>query len=93
MREQYVFSDDFREQVTGERLGHGGYAYVVDSKALPLLYPPKPDVMHRVVFDRDRAILADLPQIHRLPPNKDAGSTIGRELNGTKVLAAWATVP
>ena len=91
VREQYVFSDDFREQVAGERFGHGGYAYVVDSKALPLLYPPKPDVMHRVVFDDDRAILANLPQIHAAA-ERDAGSTIGRNYNGTKVLAAWATV-
>ena len=48
--------------------------------------------MHRVVFDRDRAILADLPQIHAAA-ERDAGSTIGRNYNGTKVLAAWATVP
>ena len=91
VREQYVFSDDFREQVAGERFGHGGYAYVVDSKALPLLYPPKPDVMHRVVFEGRRAILANLPQIHAAA-ERDAGSTIGRNYNGTKVLAAWATV-
>jgi signal transduction histidine kinase len=89
MREQYS-SDDFKERIAGERVGHGGYAYIVNSKALPLVYPIG-EVMRRVVSG-DTAILSKLPQI-RAAGESPSGSTIGRDFNGTKVLAAWATVP
>jgi signal transduction histidine kinase len=91
MREQYSFSDDFKERIAGERFGHGGYAYIVNSKALPLFYPPSGEVMRRVVLG-ETAILSKLPQI-RAAGEGPTGSTTGRNYNGTKVLAAWATVP
>jgi signal transduction histidine kinase len=90
VREQYTFSDEFRERISGERFGHGGYAYIVDSKALPLVYPSG-EVMRRVVSG-DVSILSKLPQI-REAAGSATGSTTGREFGGTKVIAAWATVP
>jgi signal transduction histidine kinase len=88
--EQYSFSDEFKERVAGERFGHGGYAYIVNSKALPLVYPSG-EVMRRVVSGQT-SILSNLPQI-RAAAGSPLGSTTGRDFGGTRVLAAWATVP
>jgi signal transduction histidine kinase len=90
VREQYTFSDEFRERISGERFGQGGYAYIVSSKAVPLVYP-NGDVMRHVVSG-ERSILSKLPQI-RAGAGSNTGSATGRDYGGTKVLAAWATVP
>jgi signal transduction histidine kinase len=90
VREQYAFADAFRVRIARERFGHGGYAYIVNSKALPLSYP-KGDVMRRVVAGQT-SILSKLPQI-RASDESPTGSTTGSDFAGTKVLAAWATVP
>jgi signal transduction histidine kinase len=91
VREQYS-SDNFRDLIARERFGRDGYAYIVNSKALPLVYP-NGDVMRRVVSG-ETSLLSKLPQIHAsVGSPSPTGSTTGRDFDGTKVLAAWATVP
>jgi signal transduction histidine kinase len=88
--EQYTFSDTFTQSLASEGFGHQGYAYIVTSRGLPLIYP-NGEVMRRVVAGQTR-ILSRLPQI-RASAASPAGASTGRKFGGTKVLSAWATVP
>jgi signal transduction histidine kinase len=65
-------------------LGTSGYVYATDSKGVPIAHP------NAAAFP-ERAI--SLPQVTKAVVSAGAGSTIGRNFHGTKVLSTWATVP
>ena len=88
--EQYSVSDFLRERIAGERFGEGGYAYVLTRAGLPFEYP-NAEVMRLAVRGRS-GVLLGLSQV-RAAAAHPTGSAIGDNYAGTKVLAAWATVP
>ena len=66
------------------RLGTSGYVYAVDAKGVPVAYPNPAAFNHRSLA---------LPQVmEALAASSSAGSTVGRNLRGEKVLSTWATV-
>ncbi len=61
------------------RLGTSGYAYAVDDRGTLIEHP-------------STAASLSLPQVTRALASSSTGSTVGRNLQGVKVLTAWATV-
>jgi len=82
----------FQKAIAGARLGRSGYAYAVTGEGVPIAHPNL-NLLRRVVVGYLRD-LTFLPQIQEARSStQSTGSTTGRNVGGTKVLAAWATVP
>jgi signal transduction histidine kinase len=72
-----------QDLVRETRLGTSGYVYATDGKAMPIAYPNSAAYKHRSL---------SLPQVTEALASSNTGSTVGRNLHGTKVLSTWATV-
>jgi signal transduction histidine kinase len=88
--EQYDVSNAFRDRIDGEHFGQAGYAYVLRRDGAAIAYPNS-EVMRRATTG-ERQNLTRFPQV-RAGIAEPQGSSTGRNFSGTKVLAAWATVP
>ena len=86
--EQFLVTDAFHERISGERLGPEGYAYVLDAHDDPIEHPNR-ELIRRSVAGEKRILVA-LPQI--AAADTRTGAATGRRLDGTKVIASWATV-
>jgi signal transduction histidine kinase len=65
------------------RLGTSGYVYAIDASGVPIAHPESAAFTNRSLA---------LPQVTRALASSQAGSTVGRDLRGEKVLSTWATV-
>lgn len=63
-------------------LGTSGYVYAVDARGVPIAHP------NASAFTR-RSLT--LPQVTKALASSKTGSTVGRNLQGQKVLSTWAT--
>ena len=72
-----------QDLVRQTRLGTSGYVYAVDDRGMPIALPSDAAFTHR---------LLSLPQVTRALASSSAGSTVGRNFHGVKVLSTWATV-
>jgi signal transduction histidine kinase len=80
----------FQELIGGARFGRSGYAYAVTGEGDLIVYPSLP-VRRLSAFGK--LDFNSLPQVKEAHASHDlAGSSTGRTVGGTKVLAAWATV-
>jgi signal transduction histidine kinase len=71
-----------QDLVRQTRLGTSGYVYAVDAKGAPIAHPNASAFTHRSLA---------LPQVKKALASSSAGSTVGRNLRGEKVLSTWAT--
>jgi len=72
-----------QDLVRRTRLGTYGYVYAVDATGMPIAYPNASALTHRSLA---------LPQVTKALASSSTGSTVGRNLRGTRVLSTWATV-
>jgi two-component system, NtrC family, sensor kinase len=72
-----------QDLVRRTRLGTSGYVYAVDTNGVPIAHPNSAAFTHRSLA---------FPQVTRALASSKAGSTIGRNFRGEKVLSTWATV-
>jgi two-component system, NtrC family, sensor kinase len=88
-----LYASSFQELIAGSRVGKAGYAYAVDRRGKPIVYPKGTPTVHpREGFEHERAVnLASLPQVSKALASS-TGSSTGRTISGRDVLTAWATV-
>jgi signal transduction histidine kinase len=91
VREVFDAPAAFRGLGAGTRLGRTGYAYITDAAGAPIMHPSFTVLLDFLSGRASR--LKKLPQVAAaVSSHAPTGSATGRNLVGTPVISAWATV-